>query len=607
MRPALESESNSCCNKQFWMDLGAIVGVGVVVLLWNLGNTQLWDQDEGYYAATAAEMFERSDPIVPTFNGSMFGHKPPMMFWGMMLGYQMLGVTELGARLVSALFGIGTAWVTYRIGCRLFDRATGLYGALALCSSLMFSMVARSATADAHLSFFVTLSFSIWLRDVFPAGMSPSKGLGTVRRSTWMLSYATMGLAVLTKGPIGLLFPMAVIGLFLLTQIPRGTDAKSNRWMRAWRVVEPYSPIPFARTVWQMRPITAIVMVLLVAGPWYAIVQWQTHGAFLNEFIGVHHLGRFSNAMDNHRGPIIYYLVACLIGMYPWSAFAIPAAIEWWRDIRSDRFSKAAIFVACWIAVYLILFSLAKTKLPNYVLPAYPALALLLGRYVALWSGTLRTVSRRWTIASWGLMGSVGLTFIIGFPAAGLIFANGESILDRLRIDRAIHGPLMWLGVVGIPLVIGGVVGVWLSVKGRERWLPINCVVAASVMLVVVWQYGAPQMDRFQAHQGIATLVRKVASETNAGGLDHPPNLAVVGYFRPTMVFYYRQPILFCDSTAQALEQMESCPNSYLVTTDAIYQDLRPSLPDELEVLYRATQFPRKGELVLLGNQRLIR
>ncbi|MFN7629343.1 MAG: ArnT family glycosyltransferase, partial [Pirellula sp.] len=87
--------------------------VAVVVLFWNLGNSRFWDQDEGYYASVAAEMFDRGDWVVPTFNQELCAHKPPMMYWGMLVGFEMFGRNELGARWMSAIFGTLTVLLTY--------------------------------------------------------------------------------------------------------------------------------------------------------------------------------------------------------------------------------------------------------------------------------------------------------------------------------------------------------------------------------------------------------------------------------------------------------------------------------------------------------------
>jgi 4-amino-4-deoxy-L-arabinose transferase-like glycosyltransferase len=468
-------------RKETSLSLLCLLVVGVCGMMIQVGNTHLWDQDEGFYAATAAEMHARGDWVTPTFNGKLFAHKPPLMFWGMMAGYEMFGVSELGARFVSSLFGLGTVFLTYGMARRLFDAATGLFAGLAIGSCIMFTIVARSATADAHLTFFTVLAFYLWVGDYFRVPSSDRDNLAScdvplspfaprtnektllsrserrqilesVRWQTWIATYAVMGLAVLTKGPIGFLFPMAVIGLFLLTEQRRALPTESTFLRRVFAWIKPYGPIPFVKTVWAMRPFTAAAMILSVSAPWYLLVQWRTNGAFLQEFIGVHHLGRMSQAMDNHSGPFYYYLLACLIGMYPWTAFAIPTVMSWFQQAMVSQQAKAVRFVSCWVAVYLVIFSLASTKLPNYVLPAYPALAIIIGRYFAMWTQDLNSVNRVWLKTGWILLIAFGGLIALGVPGMGLISWNGVTLLDRVGMDLLLQQRFVWLGVAGIPL-----------------------------------------------------------------------------------------------------------------------------------------------------------
>jgi len=578
-----------------------LIVVGIAVLMTQLGNTHLWDQDEGYYAATAAEMFERKDWVVPTFNGKLFGHKPPVMFWGMMAGYHFFGVSELGARFVSSLFGLGTILVTYALAKRLFDAVTGLFSGLAIGSCLMFVMVARSATADAHLTFFTVLAMYVWSCDYMSRPqVSRDQRLENMRWYTWALAYAVMGLAVLTKGPIGFLFPTAVLGLFLLTEqerIPVGDGPRGNRLVNA---LLPYSPLSFLRTVWRMRPFMAAATVLAVAGPWYCLVQWKTDGEFLREFIGVHHLGRFSNAMDNHSGPFYYYFVACLIGMYPWSAFAIPTAIAWYSESQKIATTRSVRFVSCWVAVYLVIFSLASTKLPNYVLPAYPALAIMAGRYFALWSHRASEVNAFWLNMGWGLLVAVGISIAVGFPALSLIEFQKKTFLDSFDIDRLIQSRLAWVGVVGTPLAFLGMLGWALLRHGRTRLAAGTFSFASICMIIMLCQWIAPEMDRLQVSQSLAEDWKHQGSEKGS-------SVTVLGHFRPSMVFYFGRPLQFCDSPDDAMQMMHSHENSILVTTDEHYEQIKGYLPKRMEVLQRVAQFPEREELVVLGNQSLMR
>ena len=129
-----------------------------LVLFLRLDSTRLWDQDEGFFAGTAAEMYAQDEWIVPVFNDEMFGHKPPWMYWMMMLGYQLFGVNELGARFFSAVFGTASVFLTYFLGSRLKNPRAGFLAGLALATCLMFSVVGRAATPDSYLVFFSTLA-----------------------------------------------------------------------------------------------------------------------------------------------------------------------------------------------------------------------------------------------------------------------------------------------------------------------------------------------------------------------------------------------------------------------------------------------------------------
>ena len=588
-------------RKESFFPLVCLFIVGVTVMMIQVGNTHLWEQDEGFYATTAAEMHARNDWITPTFNGKLFAHKPPMMFWGMMVGYRAFGVSELGARFVSTLFGLGTIFLTFAIARKLFDATTGLFAGLAIGSCIMFTMVARSATADAHLTFFTVVALHLWVCDYFAApGANRDQMLSAVRWQTWIATYAVMGLAVLTKGPIGFLFPTAVIGLFLLTEDKQPNSVQSTSLQRLWMLVKPYNPLAFSMTVWKMRPITAATVVLLVAAPWYLLVQWRTDGEFMREFIGVHHLGRMSQAMDNHSGPIVYYLVVCLIGMYPWSAFAIPTAISWFGQWKLPGQSRAVRFVSCWVAVYLVIFSLASTKLPNYVLPAYPALAIMIGRYFALWTQDVNSVSRGWLNAGWILLILFGAVVVAGIPLSGFVEFSGQTLLDRMGVERVVQQRIVWLGFAGVPLVLFGSIGACLLWSDRPRLSAGAFSIGALSMMVTLCQYVAPELDRFQAPQ---LLAERWSSQLNSGD----SRVTVLGFFRPTMVFYFGRDIDFCDSSDEAIKVANSGGDSILVTTGKQYAKIKSQLSESTQVIERVSQFPIRDEVVVLGDKSLMR
>jgi 4-amino-4-deoxy-L-arabinose transferase-like glycosyltransferase len=308
----------------------------------------LWDVDEAIFSQAAREMLARGDWVVPHFNGTVFPDKPAMMYWMMMIAYEAFGTTEFAARFFSAVFGAGSVLLTYQLGRLMFSPGAGFWAGLSLATCLNFIVVARAATPDSLLVFFSTLAVLLFVSGTAKARVAggtpnernaPWAGQTTFEPSwtTWILVYAAMGLGVLTKGPIGVVLPTAVIGLFLL--VVRAQSARESavhppaepgaKWRKraasAWRWMgSVFSPLHVLRTIWSMRPLTALAAVLAVAGPWYAWVGARTDGQWLAGFFGVHNFGRFLNAMENHRGPIFYYAIAIAVGFFPWCVFFGP-------------------------------------------------------------------------------------------------------------------------------------------------------------------------------------------------------------------------------------------------------------------------------------------
>lgn len=578
----------------------------LLLLPW-LGATRLWDEDEGFFAGTAAEMYERGDWIVPYFNGELFGHKPPFMYWMMMLGYDAFGVNAWGARFSSALFGIATALLTCELGRRLFNARVGFLAGFVLASSLMFNVISRAATPDTFLTFFSTLALAIFASAGLARGNSPGESGNETRSgqlavlpsrwSAFALMYAVMGLAVLVKGPIGVLLPMAIIGMFLLCQTERRLlPENASRWQHLVEAIRPFGPRNFLLTIWRMRPLTALAIVLLVAAPWYVAVGWRTDGEFLREFFGVHHFQRFSTAMENHQGSIFYYVFSILIGMFPWSNFAIPLALFTISRMRRGEARKETTFLLCWAGVQIGLFSLAATKLPNYVLPAYPALALLCGAGLDQWITDRRRVSTGWMQAGLAILTVTGLAVCLGFPlAAGWEWDGGQTLLDRFRVARPIQAVAVSLWPIGLPILCGGGLAFWFSRHARGGRAIGTVGATALVMLGLLWGFAAPRADRLQTPQEIAQLLR----QRDAQGTQR---VAHYGFFKPSMVFYSGHVIETCHSEQAVVDYFQAPNPGLLITTSRAFDHIRQRLPEDVTVLERRPQFPKPGEIVLLGR-----
>ncbi|MHB8901391.1 MAG: ArnT family glycosyltransferase [Thermoguttaceae bacterium] len=589
-------QDNSLNRSFSWHPLW-IVLLASVVFFANLGVPRLWDRDEPRNAGCAAEMLERGDWVVPVFNAELRVHKPVLLYWFMMSAYAVFGQGEFGARFWSALLGVGTVWMTYVIGKRLFGREVGFWSGLVLATTMMFTVAARAATPDSVLIFFTTLATMIYVKAAFPeaADRNPADGERPEAPAGWgwyprhwgvvALMYGVLGFAVLAKGPVGLVLPTACIGMFLLImrlpRVPESHEGKAAWWVRVpLKLLRPFAPLHFLRTCWFMRPLTAVAACLAVALPWYIWVGLRTDGAWLEGFLLEHNLGRAMNAMEGHRGPIFYYVIAILVGFFPWSVFFAPVLVDASHRIREDHpWKPGLVLAACWAGVYLGLFSLAKTKLPSYITPAYPAVALLTGCFLYQY--------RRGE--AWGPVGlakmatgiciGVGIVTLIAVPIAAHFFLPGEA----------------WLGLMGLVPIAGGGVARYLQAKGR--WRPVVTVYAATaaVFLVAMMALAPVRVDR---HQTFDRILESIARNSRA------PRIASFACMEPSWVFYSGRSIheYGRKEVAEVRAFLEG-DDALVITTAEAYARVQQALPGDVEVLTSVDKFLDDDRLVLLGRK----
>lgn len=562
-----------------------------LIFFTQLGSARLWDRDEPRNAGAAREMLERGDWVVPVFNGELRGHKPALHYWFIMAAYQLLGESEFSARFFSALFGIGTALLAYELGRMLFSRRVGLWSGVALATSLNFGVVARAATPDSIFLFFATLSLVVlvWgmrhdlhLHDGDP--LPPVLPRGSFSRGTWSLAYIVMGFAVLAKGLIGFLLPTAIVGVFLLyatvpqASPPDGSAPGITARMRAW--LTPWNPRWIGATTWSMRPWLLAFWILAVAGPWYLAVGLRTGGDFWIAFFGEHHLRRFLQPMEGHGGPLYYYLVAILIGFFPWSCFLIPT----WRDAmertrHAERSQEYRLLLA-WVIVYVTFFSLARTKLPSYVLPAYPALAVLTGAYIEHVAAGLSRHSHLWLRIGLACLGGGGIAmFVLGITVA----------TTRL--------PGVWaLGCIGVIPLLGAILA-WGALRwrsSREMW-PIFAV-TSTLLALAVFGLGTARVDRYQTSEELMAFARQSREEVRA--------IAAFGALEPSWVFYGKQQIVECDSVPSIRAFFQEPRGRFLITSRERWEWLRDELGLPLDVLVEKPKFLKEGTWVVLGLPR---
>lgn len=501
--------------------------VWALLCLPNLGGPSLWDIDEGNNANAAREMYESGDWVVPYFNARMRYDKPALLYWLQASAYGVFGINELSARLPSALAALLTILVTYELGRSAFGRSAGLISAVVLASCVAVCGSARFANPDALLDLFTALAlWCFWKNWTAP------------RWGWWLGAGAASGLAVLAKGPVGLVLPCAVVGLFLL-------------WRRQ----------PFF--VLQRRLWWAVLAFCLVGLPWYIWVGVETKWQWPYHFWVDHNLHRFEGAMEGHRGPFFYYALALVGGLAPWSIFLGPTAWLTWRGSRGrqgDETRPAFQFLASWFAVYFFFFSAASTKLPNYVLPLYPAVAVLTGCFLDRWRrGEL-------VLPAWVMRVSVACLALMGVGVGvGLLAAGGALPVAALR-PRAIAG-LESCAVLGAVLVAGAFLAA-RYLRNSNRTGALVSVAAAAVAFL------APAAAWAPAVIDTAKAPRSLVAALPANQLRRDLRAAAFHYFQPSLVFYCRRQVGRLETDSQVFDALAGPLPTYVFLPETEWQRL---------------------------------
>ena len=329
-------------------------------LLFHLAGTwtlPLIDRDEPRFAEASREMLQRGDYVVPYFNNRYRFDKPPLTYWAQTLSYRVFGENDFAARLPSAVAASVVALLLFGWGQRAGTERVGWYAALIFTLCLQTLMHAKAAVADMWLVLFVTAAH--WagyelLRDRL------GRAATAVARSWWWLFYISLGLAFLAKGPVGWtpLLTLAASKLFL-------RDVQLNR---------------------RFLFFTGLTFALSFVAMWGIPALHRTNGEFFRIGVGRHVVERSVVAMEGHGATSILGYIASLpfffatvfLSLAPWSLKLPWLTRKLWRN--RDALDNYLITGA---AVIFIIFTLVKTKLPHYTLPAFPLLALLLARQLA--------------------------------------------------------------------------------------------------------------------------------------------------------------------------------------------------------------------------------
>jgi len=463
-----------------------------------IGTPSLWDANEAFYVEGPREMREAGDWLTPRFNFAEKLNKPILSYWLVLLSFELFGVSEGAARAVILLCTVATVGVTYRLGVLLLGRTSALWGALIVATSPKVIMVARRSLIDALLTVLVTAAVYFLL-------------CGWQRRSRLRLGfgYAAMGLGVLAKGLLGIILPAGAIAPFLLL---------------TRRLAE----------VKRFRPGFGALVVLGIAAPWFALMTWRHGWGYLASFFVGEHVNRYLHGTHGARRPFWYYMPTLLGEFAPWSFFLPLALALAWTPVRSALVGRregsrsdlslgdGLALLLIWFGFGLAFFSFSTAKQNEYLLPLYPAAALLVAHAISAIESP--TEAGRSTHARRGFLITIAAVSVVLLVAAHLLLHAARALFPDYPLA---YVPAFVLGVAALGIAWSG----W-------RWRPrrvFGILAAALVVLHASFAALLPEIERYRPVRPLAERIRR-----EAGAED------LVGYYRytaPSLCYYTRRKI----------------------------------------------------------------
>lgn len=469
-KPTKESGSSLSAawrNPSYWLALTAIIALAAVLYGSLSGTWPKFNRAEVFFAECAREMLRDSNFVTPLYHGKGFFDKPILTYWAILAAFKLWGTTHLVARIPSIVCALGTAVITACGAAALFGIEAGLLSAMILCSSFMFLSFSALCMSDMMLVFFDTATLALF----FSGTILPAR-----RNWCFWLASVSMGLAFLTKGPVGIVLP----GISCLA----------------------YLAITRQLSIIQLRHLLiGGVTAAILATPWF-LAAFSANGAgAMYWFFVRENIQRFAGSTyDTHR-PIWFMLTSLFTGFLPWSIFLpviLPYSIKKWQQPPTKQ-GIIELYLWLWIAVVTVFFSLSRGKIDYYVLPAYPAAAMLVGSYLSRW---INSEQRPAVSAGWGL-------------SVVLLLAGGISCVFLSEMSGHVSAS-QWL-LMPASLITAGGLAVWAMV--RKQYFQTYVLLFCGICLAAIgfsWQM-LPVLVGLQPAVDYAAIIRKTPAATEVG------------------------------------------------------------------------------------------
>lgn len=480
----------------------------IAVWFGTLDYRRLVRPDEGRYAEIPREMVASGDWLTPRLNAIKYFEKPALQYWTTAAGYAAFGKQQWTARLWPALtgfFGILLAWYT---GRRLWGSQAGALSAAILASSLLYVVMSQIITLDMGLSFFLQLAWT----GFFFAQQGDNR---SARRWMWV-AWAALALAVLSKGLVALVLTGATLFWYSVL----------NRDWSPWR---------------RLSPVSGLLLFFAITAPWFVAVS-LANPEFAHFFFIHEHFARFLTTVHRRNQPDWYFFVIYALGALPWTFMLLHAMLKSWRREGIAPFQPHR-FLLLWIVITFGFFSVSSSKLPSYILPIFPALALLGGK-------VLGNLSRR------ALLLHLGTLILLALPA--LWFAprlvNG---VDHEYSYEMLSGYANWL--TGAALLLLLTLAAATTLAWNRRNMPALIVLASGSLLAGSGVLlGHDHLAPYYSASDIAAKTRPLLTP----GV---PFYSVRGY-EQTLPFYINRTVTLVEYTDELAFGIEQEPDKWIPT-----------------------------------------
>ena len=478
-----------------WFDLLWLSALMILINFCFLGHVALFPPDEGRYAEIAREMLSSHQFIIPHLDGVIYLEKPPLSYWVTSLVIRCFGESELGVRCAVMIPGLLGCLASYLTGRKLFNRRVGILSALMLSSTILYFTFSHMITTDMLLTFFLTCSLYAFLW-AFQATSKSARDYGL-----WA-AYLFSGLAMMTKGLIGLVFPVLIIMTFI---------GLTKRWS----------------LIKDMRLFSGVLIIAVLNLPWLLAVQ-QKVPAFLYFYFIEQQLIRYATPIANREMALGVYISVFLLGLFPWVVW-LPQSIKMLRPLQwgEPGFNSSLLFLSLWPLIILLFFSASHSILIPYLLPVLPPLTMLIGAYLdGVWLQKPNGYQRVSVMIFSGVMVIMALSLILLpmiHPLAGMK-PPGNDYVVRLA---------------AIIACLGALVAMWAAYYQSMHHLFKIMLSTAYLFLILFWAGSTPANER---------SIKPLALRINTLLIKHPEAKVInYGDYHQDLPYYIHRLVMIVD------------------------------------------------------------